>query len=210
MTHHFIINSSDSCPQIQIQNTTLHRHKRQHRRARHGQPGLQKIRLLPAARAGGNDRHDAVRRHLARCGGRTRHEDVHDRTGCDGCVGLLRRRYLGDISRRGGRAIAVPIGRRGPGVVDCRDGLAFVTARCRLDELGRGDPDGGGAGDGGGDGYGDGAVDEHGGPGRPGLVGGGGGGVPLAVIAEGGEGRWLVEGGWGRGWERGFASEFAL
>jgi len=65
---------------------------------------------------------------------------------------------------------------------------------CRLDELGRGGPDGGGAEDGGGDGDGDGAVDEYGGPGRPGLVGGGGG-VPLAVIAVRGEGGWLVEGG---------------
>ena len=107
------------------------------------------------------------------------------------------RRYLGDISRGGGRAVAVPIGRRGPGVVDCRDGLAFVTVWCCLDELGRGGPDGGGAENGGGDGDGDGAVDEYGGPGRPGLVGGGGG-VPLAVIAVRGEGGWLVEGGLGR------------
>ena len=67
--------------------------------------------------------------------------------------------------------------------------------RCRLNELGRGDPDGGGARDSGSDGYGDGAGDEHGGPGRPGLVGSGGGGIPLAVIAIGGEGGWLVEGG---------------
>jgi hypothetical protein len=81
--------------------------------------------------------------------------------------------------------------------------------RCRLNELGRGDPDGGGAWDGGGDGYGDGAVDEYGGPGCPGLVGGGGG-VPLAVIAVGEEGGWLVEGGLVGGRERCFASEFAL
>ena len=66
--------------------------------------------------------------------------------------------------------------------------------RCRLNKLGCGDPDGGGARDGGGDGYGDGAVDKHGGPGRPGLVGGGGGGIPLAVITVGGEGGRLVEG----------------
>ena len=48
--------------------------------------------------------------------------------------------------------------------------------RCCLNELGRGDPDGGGARGGGG------------GPGRPGLGGGGGGRIPLAIIAVGEKG----------------------
>ena len=181
--HHTVIHKS------QFQNITLHRRKRQRRGARHGQPRFQKTRLLPTARSGGNDRHDAIRRQLARCRRRAWHEDIHDRAGRDGCVRLLSCRYQGDIRGRRGRAVAVPIGRRGPCVVDCRDGLAFVTMRCRLNELGRGDPDGGGRSDG----DGDSAVNEHGGPGRPGLVGGGGRGIPLAVIAVGGEGGWLVE-----------------
>jgi hypothetical protein len=182
MTKSFRKSHQTAVHKSQFQNITLHRRKRQRRGARHGQPGFQKTRLLPTTRSGGNDRHDASRRYLAHCRRRAWHEDIHDRAGRDGCVRLLPWR---------GRAVAVPIRRRGPCIVDCRDGLAFVTIRCRLNELGRGDPDGGGARDGGSDGYGDGAIDEHGGPGRPGLVGGGGRGTPLAVIAVGGR-RWVV------------------